>query len=81
MEAIILYRTDHHHSYASREVIGVFTNKRKLLTTVKQIVEEDIGNQAQDLDWYLEFFSEKGQTQGLNHFELSSQVIDLNTTI
>ena len=42
MKATALYKTDFHHSYNSRELIGIFTNERKYIKEVKRMIEEDI---------------------------------------
>ena len=87
MRAIALYKTDFHHSYNSRELIGVFTNKRKYMKTVKKIIEEDIKTDSWNRDyqeekdyikWNIDFFFEKNQTQGLNNFELFAEPISIN---
>ncbi len=82
MKAIALYKTDFHHSYNSRELIGIFTNERKYIKEVKRIIEEDIktdsGNRNYQeekdyINWNIDFFFEKNQTQGLNNFELIAE--------
>ena len=87
MKATALYKTDFHHSYNSRELIGVFTNKRKYIKTVKKIIEEDIKTDSWNRDyqeekdyinWNIDFFFEKNQTQGLNNFELFAEPISIN---
>lgn len=88
MEATILYKTDHMHSYKSRDLIGVFISMKKLNKIVHKIVNEDQWDNPRELDtkeelknyiqWNIDFFMEKGQTQGLNDFELYSEKIVLN---
>ena len=87
MKAIALYKTDFHHSYNSRELIGIFTNKRKYIKEVKRIIKEDIktdsghrNNQEEKdyLNWNIDFFFEKNQTQGLNNFELIAEQLNKN---
>ena len=87
MKATALYKTDFHHSYNSRELIGVFTNKRKYIKTVKKIIEEDIKTDSWNRDyqeekdyikWNIDFFFEKNQTQGLNNFELFAEQLNKN---
>ena len=87
MKATALYKTDFHHTYNSRELIGVFTNKRKYIKTVKKIIEEDIKTDSWNRDyqeekdyinWNIDFFFEKNQTQGLNNFELFAEPISIN---
>ena len=82
MKAIALYKTDFHHSYNSRELIGIFTNKRKYIKEVNRIIKEDIktdlghrNNQEEKdyINWNIDFFFEKNQTQGLNNFELIAE--------
>ncbi len=87
MKAIALYKTDFHHSYNSRELIGIFTNERKYIKEVKRIIEEDIktdsGNRNYQeekdyINWNIDFFFEKNQTQGLNNFELIAEQLNKN---
>ena len=87
MKAIALYKTDFHHSYNSRELIGIFTNERKYIKEVKRIIEEDIktdsGNRNYQeekdyINWNIDFFFEKNQTQGLNNFELFAEQLNKN---
>lgn len=91
MKATILYRTDHHHSYASREIVGVYTKRRELMRAVTKLVKGDQGDNPAEFDtkeelkchiqWCIEFFAEKGQTQGLCYNELASEQIELNKII
>ena len=87
MKAIALYKTDFHHSYNSRELIGIFTNERKYIKEVKWIIKEDIktdsGNRNYQeekdyINWNIDFFFEKNQTQGLNNFELIAEQLNKN---
>ena len=87
MKAIALYKTDFHHSYNSRELIGIFTNERKYIKEVKRIIEEDIktdsGNRNYQeekdyINWNIDFFFENNQTQGLNNFELIAEQLNKN---
>ena len=87
MKAIALYKTDFHHSYNSRKLIGIFTNERKYIKEVKRIIEEDIktdsGNRNYQeekdyINWNIDFFFEKNQTQGLNNFELIAEQLNKN---
>ena len=87
MKATALYKTDFHHSYNSRELIGIFTNERKYIKEVKRIIEEDIktdsGNRNYQeekdyINWNIDFFFEKNQTQGLNNFELFAEELNKN---
>ena len=87
MKATALYKTDFHHSYNSRELIGIFTNERKYIKEVKRIIEEDIktdsGNRNYQeekdyINWNIDFFFEKNQTQGLNNFELIAEQLNKN---
>ena len=82
MKATALYKTDFYHSYNSRELVGIFTNKRKYIKEVKRIIEEDIKTDSWNRDyqeekdyikWNIDFFFEKNQTQGLNNFELFAE--------
>ena len=87
MKAIALYKTDFHHSYNSRELIGIFTNERNYIKEVKRIIEEDIktdsGNRNYQeekdyINWNIDFFFENNQTQGLNNFELIAEQLNKN---
>ena len=87
MKAIALYKTDFHHSYNSRELIGIFTNERKYIKEVKRIIKEDIktdsGNRNYQeekdyINWNIDFFFENNQTQGLNNFELIAEQLNKN---
>jgi hypothetical protein len=87
MKATILYETDFMHSNSSKVVIGVFTNKQKLISAVKKEIKKDLltdpqGKEGEELkeyiQWNINFFFEKGQTQGLNNFELHSEEMELN---
>ena len=87
MKAIALYKTDFHHSYNSRELIGIFTNERKYIKEVKRIIEEDIktdsGNRNYQeekdyINWNIDFFFENNQTQGLNNFEIIAEQLNKN---
>lgn len=83
----VLYKTDFHHSYASRDLIGVFTNKRLLLAAIKKLVKQDLkadpqgkeGGELTDyINWNISFLLEKGQTQGLSSFELVCETVPAN---
>ena len=87
MKEIALYKTDFHHSYNSRELIGIFTNERKYIKEVKRIIEEDIKTDAGNrnyqeekdyINWNIDFFFENNQTQGLNNFELIAEQLNKN---
>jgi hypothetical protein len=87
-QIILLYKTDFHHSYSSRDLIGVFSSKRKFISAVKKIITADLKQDPQDKEgqelrdyirWNLEFLLEKQQTQGLSNFELVTETADLNT--
>ena len=87
MKAIALYKTDFHHSYNSRELIGIFTNERKYIKEVKKIIEVDIKTDSGNRDcqeekdyikWNIDFFFEYNQTQGLNNFELIAEQLNKN---
>ena len=88
MKAIALYKTDFHHSYNSRELIGVFTNERKYIKEVKRIIEEDIKTDPGDRDSQeekdyvnsnIDVFFDNNQTQGLNNVELIAEQLNKNS--
>lgn len=90
MKAILLFTTDFNHSHYSKDLIGVFTNKRKFESTVKKIIKDDLKNNqggdddmstAEHIKWNTEFFFEKNQTQGLSKFELVAEEVELNVRI
>ena len=83
----LLFKTDHHHSFASRDLIGVFTNKTKFRKAVKELIKDDIQTDSGRMDkqeedehikWLYGFCLDKGQTQGLNDFELVWEEVELN---
>tara|TARA_B100001146_G_C16125126_1_gene409787 strand:+ start:156 stop:428 length:273 start_codon:yes stop_codon:yes gene_type:complete len=87
MEAIILFKTDFNHTFSSRDLIGVFTNKRKFKQTVKQIIKKDCDPETLEAEtpnewvkYHYDFMITENhdQTQGLNSFELVSETIELN---
>ena len=87
MKATILYETDFFHSHNSKRVLGVFTNRNKLISAIKKEIKQDLKQNPQDkegqeltdyINWNIDYFLENGQTQGLSSFELHSEKIDLN---
>lgn len=90
MKTIVLYKTDFNHSFVSRELIGIFTNKSVFKKEAKKIIvgdlQSDSGNMSpdeekQNIKSILEFFFSKNQTQGLNEFELVAEEIKTNKII
>jgi hypothetical protein len=87
MEAKILYKTDHWHSYSSRDLIGVFTNRQTFIRTIRKLIKDDLKDRDSDenetyteaVNWQVDFFLNHGQTHGLQNFEIVSETIDLNT--
>lgn len=86
----ILYETDFNHSLNYRIVIGVFTNRQKLLSAVKKEIRKDLEENPQDkegqelkdyINWNFDFFCQIGQTQGLSSFELHSEQIEPNKIV
>ncbi len=85
----ILYKTDFQHSFHSRDLIGVFTSKAKLNQAVKRIIKTDLRENSNmkgtdlsgHIKWNIDFFNEKGQTQGLESFELASETIIPNIVV
>lgn len=87
----ILYKTDHHHSHSTKEILGIYTNKQSFLKDCKEIIENDIRNNLDEseenteediktqVNYTLGFLMEKNQTQDLNDFELYVEEEDLNT--
>lgn len=87
MKATLLFKTDFYHTFTKRELVGVFTNKRKLLSVTKKIIKQDIEENIEDcikeeskelIEWIHQFLFEKKQTQGLNSFELVIEEVDTN---
>jgi len=90
MKVIVLYKTDFNHSFNSRDLIGIFTNKSAFRKEAKKIIVEDLQSDSknmspeeekQNIKWNLEFFFNKNQTQGLNEFELVAEKINTNEII
>lgn len=89
MKVDILYKTDKHHSFASRDVIGVFTNHKLLKSTCKELIRDNLADtytEADLLKGEIEYihnflFSSASQTQGLIGFELVIEEIETNTLI
>ena len=90
MKAIILYKTDSHHS--NKEVMGVYTNKKIFQKAVKNLISEELKNDSGNMDYeeekenikyHIAFFFQYNQTQGLPEFELLAEEIQTNilTTI
>lgn len=86
----VLYKTDFNHSFNSRELIGVFTNKKQFEKATKKLITEDLKldsgqmnheEEKANINWNIQFFREKKQTQGLNSFELVAEVIETNKII
>jgi hypothetical protein len=86
----ILFKTDFRHSYASRDIIGVFTNKSLLRRACMKLIKEDLtdnsGYEGQELKNYIKYnfdfmFSGQNQTQGLSSFELVIEEIKSNEII
>lgn len=83
----LLYKTDFHHSYNSRDIIGAFTNKASLRKACKKIIKEDLtenseyeGRELKDyINWNFNYlFSGQDQTQGLSSFELVIEEVNTN---
>ena len=88
MKTIVLYKTDFKHSFSSRELLGVYTNKNKFIKDVNKIISDDLKTDSGSMDyeeekdnikWHQEFFLQKKQTQGLHNFELLAEEIETNT--
>lgn len=67
----LIYKTDCHHSYASRDLIGITGNKKTVLKLIKQQVKKEGEKLDSDQLFNLENIS---QTQGYEgkgefHFE------------
>lgn len=56
-EVILVYKTDNHHSYASRDLIGVATNEQSVINLIDIQAEKE--NEKIDVDTIV-----KDQTQG-----------------
>ena len=76
----VLYKTDHHHSYNSRDMIGIFSSKVQFEKAIKKIITEQCNSDelTENIDWHIGFFLEKKQTQGLPNFELVSEDLQTN---
>lgn len=82
----LLYKTDHRHSFDSRDLIGVFTSKEKFEIATSKIIikeikkDEDVENDKKEeqINWQIGLFLDKKQTQGLPEFELVFEVEPTN---
>lgn len=84
----LLYKTDHRHSSASRDLIGVFTSKQEFEKAITKIITIDLQENYEPDEnqvsveelttWMIGFFLEKKQTQGLESFELVFEVESTN---
>jgi hypothetical protein len=77
---ILVYRTDVWHSYESRDLIGVCTNRAEVLEVVEQAVEQDglppLSGEQIDL------FNRLGQTQDYHgEGEFHTEQYELNTLL
>lgn len=89
MKTTLLYKTDHNHSFKSRDLIGVFTNKTSLEKSARSIINQDIRDNGEQesrseeervqMQWNFAFLFEKKQTQGLPSFELVIESVETNT--
>lgn len=59
MEVTLFYRTDEHHSFASYELIGVFTNKKAFRKYLRKMKKSGILTH-EDMD----MLENQNQTQG-----------------
>ena len=78
MNATILYKTDFNHTFKSREIIGVFTNKGKMVIEVRKIISKNCFESQEKKRWHLEFLLSKNQTHSLDNFELVLEEVELN---
>jgi hypothetical protein len=61
-EVILVYRTDVWHTYKSRDLIGVCTDRQEALKVIKQAVEEEgIPPLSEE---QIDLLNRLGQTQG-----------------
>ena len=84
----LLYKTDHRHSFASRNLIGVFTSKQEFEKAITKMITIDLQENYEPDEnqvsveeftiWMIGFFLEKKQTQGLESFELVYEVESTN---
>lgn len=83
----VLYKTDFHHSYKSRDLIGIFTNKMEFEKTIRKMINsyliaanDDVNeeNKEDQINWHIGFFLDKKQTQGLPTFELVFEELETN---
>lgn len=59
----MVYKTDVHHSYASRDIIGVATSQENALKLCREQAKKE-GHSLKG--WNMQFLQEKNQTQGYN---------------
>ena len=85
MPVTLLFKTDHNHSFASRDLIGVYTNKTILKRDCLRLIKKDLQNSElspkvyqRKVNWNFEYLFEKNQTQGLLEFELVMEEVETN---
>lgn len=88
MKITAIYKTDFHHSYNSRDLIGLYTNKAKLRSQLMKIIKEDQQDNPNNfetkteernhINWLFSFLMEKHQTQGLSNFEIVIEELEAN---
>lgn len=78
-EIWIAYQTDFNHSYASRDMICVCTNKATMIGLIKKHAKTKHGKKInKEQLWNLDNIK---QTQGYPHCEYDTELITLNTLI
>lgn len=71
---ILVYKTDDHHSYASRDLIAICTTTKNVLKVVKKYADKE-GNEI-DADQEFNLNNIK-QTQGYPDGEFDTEIITL----
>ena len=76
-KVFLVYKTDEHHSYASRELIGIGTSKEDAILIIVEYTHHFAGNITQEL---LEQLRTIKQTQGFNDVgEFQYEEVKTNT--
>jgi len=78
MELLLVYTTDNHHSFASRDLIGVVDSDGSFIDLVKSHARDVKGLELTDADVFN--LQSYGQTQNLDSdFEYASEWVKTNT--
>lgn len=75
----LVFKTDAHHSYSSRELIGACTSKKHVLSIIRQRVKKECKKLDSDQLFNIDTI---GQTQGyLGDGEFATENVELNVLV